>query len=787
MIRGVIIFILFNAPHILWGTDTWKLYDDSQIAIVEITISPWALNWMLQNVESDSLHPAKIRFQNAWIDETIDSVGVRIRGNTSRQSQKKSLKLSFNTFVPGRQFYGVDKLNLNGEHNDPSIIRSKLCWDFFKEIGLTASRAAHATVYINGNYFGLYISVEHIDDEFLQNHFADDTGNLWKCLYPADLTWRGAAPGNYFPYFDAKRPYELKTNRDEYDFSQLASLIDIINNTSDHNFAESLEQILVVPEVLKYLAMNVLLGSWDDYWFLNNNYYLYHEPAMGKFHWIPYDYDNTFGIDWFDVDWISVDPYVFVNFEANQGGSPGPRPLADRMMSNPQYRDLFSHFLTFYSENVYDLPIWESKLDSLKGLITPWAEADNLRTLDYGFTIDDFHNSFGSGAYSNQHVKKGIKEFVNGRNATLPAQIVWLNASPIVYDFHWSPKYPQPHDSIHVTASIFGSAGLTDVTIQFLPGHLTYFEMYPMDYSPVPQTKLVEEADRWLGTIPPLGTGGFGLFHIAVTDNLGQIQYYPQNAPVQVESINIGFRSIVINEFLARNDNVNTDEASEYDDWVELYNPGDEVMFLSGMYLTDDPDNLTKWQFPYGGVGIGPQEHLLIWCDGDLNQPGLHAGFRLSADGEFVGLVADDGVTIFDSLSFGPQTGDVSHGRNPDGADTWEYFIEPTPEAPNFQTHVDEGMSLPTVYRLLQNTPNPFNPTTTIRYALPEQSHVHIAIYDILGKEIKCLVDLIQTPGNKMVVWEGTDNLDRDVSAGIYLVTLNVGTFKQTRKALLIR
>ena len=57
--------------------------------------------------------------------------------------------------------------------------------------------------------------------------------------------------------------------------------------------------------------MDILVGSWDDYWSLMNNYYLYHDPAEDKFHWIPYDYDNTFGVDWFDVDWSNSNPYNF--------------------------------------------------------------------------------------------------------------------------------------------------------------------------------------------------------------------------------------------------------------------------------------------------------------------------------------------------------------------------------------------------------------------------------------------------------------------------------------------
>ena len=160
--------LLISFYSIAQQDDSWKLYDDSQVARVDITIDPTAIEWLYQNVQSDSEFVASFHFQNAYLNETVDSIGFRLRGNTSRDAYKKSFKVSFNTFVSGREFYGIDKLNLNGEHNDPSIVRSKLCFDHFQTIGMKASRANHVEVYINGQYYGLYISVEHIDDEFLK-------------------------------------------------------------------------------------------------------------------------------------------------------------------------------------------------------------------------------------------------------------------------------------------------------------------------------------------------------------------------------------------------------------------------------------------------------------------------------------------------------------------------------------------------------------------------------------------------------------------------------------------
>ena len=246
----IFIFIIVGLAY---ADESWKVYDDSSISVINITINPNTLDWIYNNVESDSLHSVIVHFQNEHITEIIDSVGFRLRGNTSRASAKKSFKLDFNHFISGRDFYNIEKLNFNGEHNDPSIARSKICWDIYNESGIIAPRAAHAKVYINDNYYGLYISVEHIDDSFLKKNFIDDSGNLWKCLWPADLTYRGENPENYYPYYGDDRPYELKTNIDNYDYEPLASLINIL-----HHNPESLESVLDIKSTLQYFAMNIL-------------------------------------------------------------------------------------------------------------------------------------------------------------------------------------------------------------------------------------------------------------------------------------------------------------------------------------------------------------------------------------------------------------------------------------------------------------------------------------------------------------------------------------------------
>ena len=100
---------------------------------------------------------------------------------------------------------------------------------------------------------------------------------------------------------------------------------------------------------------------------------------------------------------------------------------------------------------------------------------------------------------------------------------------------------------------------------------------------------------------------------------------------------------------------------------------------------------------------------------------------------------------------------------------------------------IDEGGYIPDAFALHQNFPNPFNPMTTLRYELPEQTFVNITIYDMLGKKVKTLVNQTQGAGTKTLKWNATNNYGKSVSAGMYLITLHAGDYKKNIKITLLK
>ncbi len=102
-------------------------------------------------------------------------------------------------------------------------------------------------------------------------------------------------------------------------------------------------------------------------------------------------------------------------------------------------------------------------------------------------------------------------------------------------------------------------------------------------------------------------------------------------------------------------------------------------------------------------------------------------------------------------------------------------------------TSVKDPLNSPGSFELFQNYPNPFNPTTTIRYRLSAVNRVTLKVYDILGREVRTLVDERQTAGEHIVWWDGKDNDGNLVPSGAYFCQLQVGSFKVSEKLSLVK
>lgn len=438
------------------------LYDDTRISDVYVELPADSLTWIMANVLSDHYFRAMFIYDYGTGRDTIQNIGFRLRGNTSRVSKKKSFKISFNEYVSGRRYQDVKKMNLNGQHNDPTLIREKLFYDSWYKAGLPERRTSFVRLYINHSYYGLYTNLEEFDKDWLQKVFGEKSGNLYKCTWPADLVYLGTDQQTYKNINSGSvtggRAYDLQTNEIADDYSGLVDLITLLNQTPDAAFAALIAQKINIDGLLKAFALDVASGNWDDYMYNKNNYFLYQRSDNGKFEFITYDTDNTFGVDWVNRDWATRNCLDWLP-------SGQSRPLAEKILAVPEFNAKYQRYLDTIARQIINPEFIFPHIDSLKSLIYNAAIADTYRSLDYGYTIADFNNGFIQTV--DGHTPYGIKPFLSKRSTTilqqLPTTSVAENTEPNLRVL----LYPNPaEDYINVKVSAAKYAGqgfITDI------------------------------------------------------------------------------------------------------------------------------------------------------------------------------------------------------------------------------------------------------------------------------------------------------------------------------------
>jgi len=158
------------------------------------------------------------------------------------------------------------------------------------------------------------------------------------------------------------------------------------------------------------------------------------------------------------------------------------------------------------------------------------------------------------------------------------------------------------------------------------------------------------------------------------------------------------------------------------------------------------------------------------------NFVGMHGGSSQSIINDTISLYLPQDSLYFDVV-FTSYTGQNNGGG----------FSYIRTSVNNSELDMDDEYLLPDKYALQQNFPNPFNPRTTIHYELPNQELVKIIIFNLLGHQVKRLVDGFRGAGVNSIVWDATNDHGQPVSAGIYIYQLQAGGFLQTRKMILLK
>ena len=172
---------------------------------------------------------------------------------------------------------------------------------------------------------------------------------------------------------------------------------------------------------------------------------------------------------------------------------------------------------------------------------------------------------------------------------------------------------------------------------------------------------------------------------------------------------------LVINEVMASNAGEVMSPATNFDSWIELYNPGDADINLAGMYLSYDANNLKMWQMP-NNIGVVPANGFkVIWLgSNDLNRS--QAPFKLTCDGSTI-FLSDKNGELITSQNYPEAMSRTAYARKTDGGEEWGWTSTPTPGASNASAiFADKRLDPPVVSHGSQL----FNGSLTIQVEIPE-------------------------------------------------------------------
>lgn len=194
-----------------------KIFDTSYVHTIDIIMEDW--DGFLETCENEEYAQCSVVIDG----ETYADVAIRAKGNTSLSSvsaygnDRYSFKVEFDHYDSGRNYYGLDKLNLNNCIQDTTYMKDYLCYQMMNDFGVSAPLASFVSVSVNGENWGLYLAVEGVEESFLQRNYGSDYGELYKPDSMSLGGGRGNAPdeeaaGEFFERFggDGRFPAEQR-------------------------------------------------------------------------------------------------------------------------------------------------------------------------------------------------------------------------------------------------------------------------------------------------------------------------------------------------------------------------------------------------------------------------------------------------------------------------------------------------------------------------------------------------------------------------------------------------
>lgn len=754
--------------RLVFGSDPVAgLYDPTMVNKLEITLEED--NWF-ELMESTGNGPnampgqtliARLTFND---DIVLDSVFVSIKGQTSdfqNNSEKKSFSIQIDD-LKDQDLLGYDNLNLNCGFQDHSSMREVLFGNVSRGF-TTGLKGSFVDLYFNGEYWGPYGNIQQLEGRYINEWFTNNDGTRWRALRTSgggggpggpggpggafgtgvsSLNYHGQDTSEYTEYYTLK-----KTNKAD-PWSDLVRVCDALNNSDIQDLYDNLIDILDIDHTLWFLAQEMIFADDDSY--INKggmDYYVYWDESTDRL--MPMEVD---------ANSVMADNHLFWSPFYNENDS--RFPLLNRLLQNSEVRQRYlAHMRTILKQHFIEDEL-HSQIDAFASLLDQRVQDDPKKLYSHTQFINGV-NTLKNWVSSRIDYFESHDEIM--RDALEIQSLTMESAQGI-------NQAPLANQEAIVSCQIIEPA--MQVWLYYglgLDGKFERVEMFDNGMD----SDVAANDGVYTAFIPAFNAGSYVRYYVEAikNDGFGTASYYPEGAEhdvfiYQVEADIDEPGDLVINEFMASNSDYVSDLAGEFDDWIELYNNSNELIDLTGFFLSDDFSNVDKWAFPENTI-IDGDSYLIVWADEDDDQASndeLHANFKLDADGEILILSNDQG-DIIDLIEFGEQVTDLSSSRIPNGTGSFEI------KAATFMAN-NEGSSSTD-----DNATNSFKV-----HPNPASNHIHLLING--HTENVSHFQIIDMSGRIVIDGEIASDLETinisDLQAGLYFISL-ANVHKETK------
>ena len=416
------------------------LFDQSTVHKIEITMDGW--DDFIDNCTDEKYRACAVTIDG----EAQGTVGIRAKGNTSLSSMAQydndrySFKIEFDHYQKKKTYRGLDKLSLNNIIQDATYMKDYWSYTFMNQMGLASPLCSYTEIYVNGEYWGLYLAVEGVEEAFLERNYGEDYGELYK---PDSLSFGGgrgngqafdmqdfekklqgddteeqaaadenAANDNAAPTMpqDIQRPTRI--NRGDFkpgggmggmgssdvklqyiddDPDSYANIFDNaktkVKKKDQARLIAALKKLsegdtsaVDTDAVAMYMAVHNFLCNGDSYTgSMVHNYYLYEKDGVMSM--IPWDYNLAFG--GFTVDSDATGTVNTAIDTLVSGGDDSDRPMAGWITASEEGLALYHEKYQQFIDTVFTSGWFESEFDRVSAMIAPYVEKETRAFYSY--------------------------------------------------------------------------------------------------------------------------------------------------------------------------------------------------------------------------------------------------------------------------------------------------------------------------------------------------------------------------------------------------------------------